>query len=205
MLVAHLVPGYLAATTMQARWPRTWTRRRRVILWLIALGSTVAPDVDVVYNAVFRGFLNHSTLWTHSAFAWAGLTLTWLMLRIGGRLPYARTAIGLAVLGWLSHLLLDAISHGTPLFYPLSLYMFGAPSPRVLEGGFWAYISDPIFLSEPLLIGAAAAHWISHTVAGPGRKRLALLFLGLGMLILSVSFLYLLPTLQQIAAVHGAR
>ncbi len=70
MLLAHLVPGYFAAALTQPHWDPKWNTTRRVILWGVALGSTAIPDVDVVYNTTFRGFINHSTLWTHSIFVY---------------------------------------------------------------------------------------------------------------------------------------
>lgn len=160
MFIAHLVPGYFAAALSQPRWRSDWGPIRRAALWLFAFGGTVAPDLDVIYNLLFRGFFGHSVLWTHSVFPYLGLGFVWLLLREAWLWPYPRTAIGLVAIGGLSHVLLDALSHGTPLLYPFSRKMIGYLSPRVLEGGAGAYITDPIFLLEPLLVTAAAAHWI---------------------------------------------
>src|SRR5687767_11210605 len=117
MLAAHLAPGYCSAIYARRACPAAWTGRQRAGLWAAALASTVAPDLDVVYNALFRGFFNHSTLWTHSLWPYLGLVAFWAGCRLLGRWPYARMLLGLAAAGGLSHLFLDVISHGTPLFY----------------------------------------------------------------------------------------
>jgi hypothetical protein len=162
MLIAHLVPGYLAATASSSTWSPEWTKEQRTLLWAAALGSTVLPDVDVIYNWLWRGFFNHSTLWTHSLWIYLGLGLMWLVLRAVNRGRYVRTLIGLAALGGLSHLALDVIAHGTPLFYPVSMLVFGIAPARVVEGGIRAYLTDLIALLEPLLIGGAVLHGLRH-------------------------------------------
>ncbi len=204
MLAAHLVPGYFAGVKSELTWPPTWNRKQRALLWAAALGSTVAPDTDVIYNALFRGFINHSTLWTHSIFVHLGIALIWWLIWRRGRWPYAQTLIGLIVIGGLSHLFLDVVSHGTPLFYPLSLHMIGVASPRVLNGGFWAYITDPIFLAEPVLLVLAIGHWISRQTTNPQVKQFALSGLMAALVIFTTLFLWFLPMLQALAAVRGA-
>jgi hypothetical protein len=205
LLVAHLVPGYFAVAKSQPHWKSRWSRNQRVALWVTALGSTVAPDLDVIYNALFRGFFNHSTLWTHSLFPYLGLALLWGLIRRIGRWPYLQTMLGLMTLGGLSHLVLDVISHSTPLLYPLSLHMLGAPSARVLEGGLWAYLTDPIVLLEPFLITLALSHWIIwHRQATPQSKKIALIGLTIGLVVFTLAFLLLLPELQSFVGTHGA-
>lgn len=205
MLIAHLVPGYFAVVKSQPRWQAEWSRKQRVALWIMALASTVAPDLDVIYNALFRGFFNHSTLWTHSLFPYLGLaSLWWLIRRIGGW-PYLQTMIGLMTFGGLSHLALDVVSHSTPLLYPFSFRMFGIQSSHVLKGGVWAYLTDPIFLLEPFLISVAVGHWIiRHRKATPRLKKVALIALTTGFVAFTVGFLWLLPGLQHFAATQGA-
>ena len=80
MLIAHLVPGYFAASFAQSRWPITWGRRRRTLLWITALGATVIPDIDVVLNVVSGKHINHSTLWTHSVFVYLAIGVIWFLL-----------------------------------------------------------------------------------------------------------------------------
>ena len=198
MLVAHLMPGYFVAVKSQPQWKPAWSKQQKAVLWIAALSSTVAPDLDVIYNALFRGFFNHSTLWTHSIFVYLGIGLCWLLLHRTGRWSYLQTVIGLGAAGGLSHLVLDVVSHGTPLLYPVSLYMFGAPSMRVLKGGVLGYISDPIFLAEPFLLALPVAHWI--VTRHPTRRVMKLALIGLvsGVAVFSAIFLLLLPTLQSI-------
>ena len=201
MLAAHLAPGYFAAVKSQSQWKPEWNREQRAVLWIVALGSTIAPDLDVVYNALFRGFFNHSTLWTHSIFVYLVICLGWWLLGRSKRWPYFHTLAGLVVAGGLSHLFLDVVSHGTPLFYPLSLHMVGAPPLRVLQGGFWGYITHPIFLAEPVLLALPVAHWIIRRGLSPRATKLALLGLVSGVIVFSAIFLSLLPVLQSIVVI----
>jgi membrane-bound metal-dependent hydrolase YbcI (DUF457 family) len=160
LLVAHLVPGYFATVLTQPHWRPEWGRDRRTSLWIAALGATVVPDTDVVLNVLSGSYINHSTLWTHSLFVHLSVASIWLLLWRKGRWPYLTMLVGLVTLGGLSHLMLDIIAHGTPLLYPLSSTLIGLPSERVVKGGLWAYLSDPIFLLEPALIALAMVHWI---------------------------------------------
>lgn len=197
MLVAHLVPGYFAAAKSQPHWKSNWNTRQRALLWIAALSSTVVPDLDVIYNALFRGFVNHSILWTHSLFVHLSVALGWWLLRRTGRWSYLQTLVGLVAVGGLSHLVLDVISHGTPLLYPISLTMFGFPPERVVEGGFWAYLTDPIFLLEPFLLILAAVHWTLRRKPTPRIRTLTLIVLTSGFVLFAVAFLLLLPMLQS--------
>ncbi len=204
MLVAHLVPGYFAGVKSALTWSPTWNRRRRVLLWTAALASTIAPDVDVIYNALFRGFMNHSTLWTHSIFVHLIIVFVWWLMWRTGCWPYGQTLLGLIAIGGLSHLCLDVVSHSTPLLYPLSLHMIGVAPARVLKGGFWAYITDPIFLAEPVLLAFAMGHWIFGQAASSRIKQMALSGLIMGLIIFITLFLSFLPTLQALAVPTGA-
>jgi hypothetical protein len=126
-----------------------------------------------------------------------GFGLLWLTLHNLKRWPYLETAVGLMTFGGLSHLLLDVVVHGTPLLYPVSMMMFGIAPARVVEGGFWAYVTDPIFLLEPLLIGVAIMHWVHLQNIGPQFKRLMLATTISGLVLFMVAFVLLLPNLQN--------
>lgn len=162
MLVAHLVPGYFAAYRSQSHWQPEWGTMHRGLLWIAALGGPVLPDADVIYNVFFGRFINHSVLWTHSLFVHLGVGLCWWLLHRFGRWPYLQTLVGLVAVGGLSHLALDVIAHNTPLFYPVSLAMIGVAPARIVQGGVWAYLTDPLFLLEPLLLTVAGVHWALH-------------------------------------------
>ncbi len=159
MLAAHLVPGYFAAVKAQPTCKAEWGSGRRRLLWTVALGSTVAPDLDVIYNTLFRGFFNHSILWPHSLWPHLGLGLAWWVLRRAQRWPYLTSLLGVATAGGLSHLALDVLVHGTPLLYPFSIEMFDVVATRVVQGDVWAYLRSPIFLAEPLALALAALHY----------------------------------------------
>ncbi|HEX9921242.1 MAG TPA: metal-dependent hydrolase [Anaerolineae bacterium] len=200
MLIAHLVPGYFAAVKSQPGWKPEWHQSQQAVLWIAALGSTVLPDVDVVYNVLFRGFFNHSTLWTHSLIPHLSVGGLWLVLRSLKRWPYLQTLSGLVAVGGLSHLVLDVIAHGTPLLYPFSLMMFGLPPARVVEGGVWAYLTDPIFLVEPLGLTLCAGHWILKRNIAPRIRTIILTILWAGLIIFTVAFLWWLGDMQELAA-----
>jgi membrane-bound metal-dependent hydrolase YbcI (DUF457 family) len=201
MLAAHLVPGYFAAVKLQTRWHPEWSRNRRAVLWGVALFSTVAPDLDVIYNGLFRGFFNHSTLWTHSVLVHGTIALCWLILNRIRRWKYLEMLAGLIAIGGCSHLLLDTIVHGVTWLYSFSMRVFVAPfAVRVLEGGVLAYITDPIFLAEPGLIILALTHWISQRNIAPRFKNAILLGLFGGFTVFAITFLMCVPTLQNIVA-----
>ncbi len=201
MLIAHLVPGYFAAAVTHTRQTGEWSRWQQIGIWAVALGSTVTPDSDVLYNAVFRGFFNHTWLWTHSLFPYTTIGLCWLLLRFFGRWPYLQTLVGLAAIGGFSHLVLDIVAHSTPIFYPLSSVMVGAPSVRVLTGGVVGYLTDPIFLVELLLMALVASHWIGSRGFRPRTRTLLLWGISGGTLVFAAAFLFMLPVLQQIFVV----
>jgi membrane-bound metal-dependent hydrolase YbcI (DUF457 family) len=197
MLFAHAVPGYFAAALTEPHWRPEWTRAQRLLLWGAALVSVGAPDADVVFNAAFRGFVNHSVVWTHSIFLHGAVALAWLALRRSGRWPYLQMLVGLVAVGGLSHLLLDVVSHGTPLFAPFSPAVIGTAPARVQQGGVWAYVSDPSFLAEPLLLALATLHAVWQRAPRFGRP--AALALGSGVVAFNTAFLVLLPLLQAAA------
>lgn len=199
MLVAHLVPGYFVTIQSKSSWQPKWSRRQNTLLWVVGLGSTVAPDLDVIYNVFFRGFFNHSVLWTHSLFVPAIVLLIWWVLQQIRCWPYLQMLTRLMATGILSHLLLDVIAHGTPLLYPISMMVFGVPPARVVEGGIWAYLTDPIFLFEPFLLTSMAMHWIMYYAPNQRTRTAGLVMLITGLGIFTISFLLLLPELQKMA------
>lgn len=162
MLLAHIVPGYFAASYSQSHWQPEWTKNQCAFLWLVAVGSTIAPDLDVIYNVLFRGFMNHSVLWTHSLWPYLALGVVWFALWYFDRFRYLQMVFGLAAFGGLSHLVLDMIAHDTPIFYPFSDAMIGIAPAHVREGGLKVYLTDPLFLLEPLLLISMMLHYFGQ-------------------------------------------
>lgn len=205
MLVGHLAPAYFAVVASRPHWKPEWTKEQRAALWIVAFGSTVAPDWDVIYNTLFRGFCGHTVLWTHSIFPYCGLVLVWWLLRRPGRWPYLQMMVGLMAIGGLSHLVLDVVAHSTPLLYPFSLHMFGIPSPHVVSPGLWYYFTDPVLLAEAVLIAGAIVHWMAgHRVTLLRVRKMALVGLFSGLVVLSVLFLWVLPKIQFMVATRNA-
>ncbi len=76
------------------------------------------------------------------------------------------------------------------------MWFVGIAPKRVIVGGFWAYITDPVFLLEPLLIAAALAHLIWHL---PIEKKLRIAGVGgvgVSLVAFMLAFLTWLPVLQ---------
>ncbi|MBN1876411.1 MAG: metal-dependent hydrolase [Anaerolineae bacterium] len=186
------------AAQSKLNWASEWNPTQRAFLWATALGSTVAPDFDVIYNTLFRGFFNHSILWTHSVFVYLVFGLVWLVFNMLKRCTYIKTVAGLVALGGLSHLILDMVAHGTPILYPISMRAFGIAPQRVINGGVLAYLTDPIFLSEPLFCGIAIIHWIHHQdrVSTHFKNLMTAGIIG-GIFLFTITFTLLLPILQE--------
>lgn len=165
MLFAHAVPGYLIAIASEPHWGTEWTPVQRRVLWATALASTVLPDADVVYNAVFRGFMNHSILYTHSIFPYGLLAIISIGLYAAQKGKFLQILLMLIALGGLSHLTLDVIAHNTPLFYPLSNTMIGNAPAQITNGGIFDYVRHPLFLLEPVLIMLGIYFWRHHHVS----------------------------------------
>jgi hypothetical protein len=83
--------------------------------------------------------------------------------------------MGLTILtfcaGVFSHLFLDAISHGTVLFYPLWYGLVGWTYPRTGEHFLIAYIHSPHFWLEPAVLVLAGGWWVNRYTRSQ-RKRL---------------------------------
>jgi hypothetical protein len=196
MVFAHVVPGYFAAAKVTRGAATDWSRNQRIAIWVVALGATVLPDLDVMYNAFFRGFINHSTFWTHSVFVYLGIGMVAAILWFGFRWKFAAVLVGLIAFEGVGHIFLDVISHGSMLFYPVSVDFLGTAPRRVIVGGFWAYITDPIFLLEPFLIAIMLLHCIVTSHFSRNTKRV-LIGATLGTLCAFVAgFLVFLPELQ---------
>jgi len=117
MLMAHVVPAYFALAVSKPEWKPEWTENRRALLVFAAYVSAVWPDADAIYNTLFREmYFRHSILWAHCLIPHLCICLTWLVLRCYKRLPYLQILVGLIAFGGLSHLALDVIAHGTPLY-----------------------------------------------------------------------------------------
>jgi len=198
MLIAHLVPGYFNAIRSQRHWDKNWTPTQQRILWSVAFAGTFIPDTDVIFNIVFRGFANHSTLLTHSLFPVLIFIFTWGICKYVLHKHYLSTLFSLLAVSWLSHLLLDALVHKTPLFYPLSSAMIGYAPTRVYKGGLWYYLTDPIFLLEPFLISVGVGHWAYRRIADTNSQRIFIALLAGINLILATVFMLLLPYMQNL-------
>lgn len=168
MLIAHAVSAYFAVKLTQTQWDEDWSQAQRWLLASIAVGSTILPDADVVYNIVVRGFANHSLLGTHSIWLYSIFMLSAIICKLA-KWHYLAWCLGFIALGGYSHILLDAIVHNTPLFYPLSMQMVGTAPQSIVEGGTPVYIRHPLFLLEIALWGAVLLHWFHKKCKDSGQ------------------------------------
>ncbi len=130
----------------------------RACLWSASFLGCVFPDADVIASLLFRGTFGHQVLWTHSIFGPLAVLLAGLLFTKYIRTSWIGTALNLFAAGWLSHIILDLLVHGTPLFYPLSMTGFELAPKSIVEGGLKAYLKHPLFLLEPLLIAGTFVH-----------------------------------------------
>jgi hypothetical protein len=146
--------------------------------WAAAFAGCVFPDFDVILNTLFNDVPLHLYYFPHSL-------LTYLpVLAVGWLLTCKRRTrpVGLTVLtfwlGVMSHLMLDAASHGTVLLYPLWNGLVGWTFPRVEEKSvFEAYFCSVNFLLEVGVLLVAGVWWLRRYLRVRRRRRLgAILF-----------------------------
>jgi len=162
MLVGHLAPVGPIAAAAARRWRPERPRWTRALPWAAALVGCIFPDLDIIANILLNSNFWHVYYLPHSLFLYLPvLVIGWLLTR------RRRTRLaGLTVLtfgmGVLSHLLLDAISHGTVLFYPLWNGLVGWTFPDTGEPILLAYLHSPNFWLEPAVLVAALAWWLAR-------------------------------------------
>lgn len=198
MLIAHLVPGYFNGIISQPKWEQNWTQNQQILLWTFAFTGTFVPDIDVIFNILFHGVFNHSTLLTHSLFPVLIFIMIWSICKYVLHRDYFAEIWKLLAISWLSHIILDALVHKTPLLYPLSSEIIGYAPYRVYVGGIWYYLTDPIFLLELLLIAMGVGHWLYQRVTNKTTQRIFLSSFIIGYVFLAIVFVSILPYLQSL-------
>lgn len=160
MLVGHLAPIGPIASIVAQRWDPGWPRWTRALPWVAAAAGCVFPDLDIIANVVLNGLWFHLFHLPHSLLPYLPLVLVGAAL---ARWDVARPA-GWTLLafcyGALSHLLLDAASHGTVLLYPLWNGLVGWTFPPAHDNLLRSYVQSPNFWLEPLVILAALIWWL---------------------------------------------
>ena len=143
MLVGHLAPIGAIATAAQHRWPTHSPRWTRALPWLAAGLGAIFPDLDIIVNLLLTGRFYHLYYFPHSLFVYLPILILGILLL---RAPRARW-VGLTLLtlcaGVFSHLLLDVVSHGTPLFFPFYRGLIGWTFPGTGEPLLVAYARSP--------------------------------------------------------------
>ena len=70
------------------------------------------------------------------------------------------------------------------------MHVFGLAPRRVIDGGLPAYLTDPLFLLEPLLVGAALIHWIGQQDRPSPQLKMGLIAVaGGGVILFAAAFL----------------
>lgn len=178
MLLGHLAPFGPIAAAVERGWRPEWPRWTRTLPWAAALVGCIFPDFDIILNTLLNGAPLHLYYLPHSLLAYLPvLVVGWLLAR-----KARMRLVGLTVLtfwlGVVSHLLLDAASHGTVLLYPLWNGPVGwtfspVEGKSVLGAYFW---SRNAWLEVGVLL-AAGVWWLRRCVRGRRRRRLgAILF-----------------------------
>ena len=172
MVLGHLAPCGPIAAAVERSWRPEWPRWTHVLPWAAALAGCVFPDLDIIANILINGVSTHPCRWPHSAFPYLPVLIVgWLLVR------RERTRLaGLTVLTFeaaiLSHLLLDTISHGAVLFYPLWNGAVGwTCPPRAGESVMMAYFHSPNVWLEVGVIAVAGVWWLRRYVGVWGRRR----------------------------------
>jgi len=169
MMLGHLAPLGPLAAAAERRWRPEWPRWTRALPWVAASFGCIFPDLDILANVLLNGAFTHLYRLPHSAFLYLPLLpIAWLLVRR----PRLRL-VGLTVLTFLagvfSHLLLDVVSHGAMLFYPLWDRVVGwTYPPRAGESMLMAYIHSPNILLELGALTVAGGWWLSRI--GSGRR-----------------------------------
>lgn len=171
MLIGHLAPIGPIAATVERHWKPDWPRWARALPWAAALAGSVFPDLDVMVNILLTGTVHHLYYWPHSILLYLPLLalglafVCWRRTRLAGALVLT---FGGSVV---THLLLDTISHGTLLFYPLSWRVVGWTFPPAGETMLVSYLRSPNFWLEPGVIGLVVVWWLRRGVCARGRGR----------------------------------
>ena len=160
MLIGHLAPFGPIAAAVERRWDPEWPRWTRKLPWAAALAGCVFPDFDVIANTLFNGVLHHLYHLPHSIFPYLAVLIFGILLIRWHRARLVGWTVLAFALGTLSHLLLDVVSHGTVLFYPLWNGLVGWTFARLDERVLVSYLHSPNFWLEPFVILIAASWWI---------------------------------------------
>ena len=182
MLLGHLAPFGPIAVAVERRWPPQWPCWTRTLVWAAAFIGCIFPDFDILLNTLFNGVPRHLYYLPHSLLTYLPLLAVGIVTTVTplARKPRTRL-VGLLVLtfwlGVMSHLLLDAASHGTVLLYPLWNGLVGWTfSPIAGKSVLGAYFFSPNCLLEVGVLLAAGVWWLRRYVRGRRRRRLGAIF-----------------------------
>ena len=171
MLVGHLAPVGPIAAAAERRWRPEWPHWTRALPWAAALAGSVFPDLDVIANILLTGTFHHLYYWPHSILSYLPLLALGLALVCWRRTRWAGALLLTFGSSIVAHLLLDTVSHGTLLFYPLSWKVVGWTFPPAGETMLISYLRSPNFWLEPGVIGLAVVWWLKRISSLRGRRR----------------------------------
>jgi hypothetical protein len=164
MLVGHLAPIGPIAAAVARRWESKWPQWTRLLPWAAATVGCVFPDLDIIANVVFNGLWFHLYLMPHSVLPYLPLLLVAILLARWHRARLVGWTLLAFCYGVLSHLLLDAASHGTVLLCPLWNGPVGWTFPPTHHVLLQSYVRSPNFWLEPGVMLAAAMWWLRRVV-----------------------------------------
>ena len=164
--LAGLLVADMAGQVLTAQGTTVGTRLRRA-LSVLGIVAAEFPDSDLIYSGPLLdmgplGYLLHHRGHTHTI-VWAVVSavLLWLVARwwvgrTGEAVPHtaSRTLLVVALVGTLSHLLLDYTnSYGVHPFWPLDGRWFYGDAVFIVEPWLWLVAIPPLFWNRPRGIG----------------------------------------------------
>ena len=157
MLIGHLPAGYLTLRLPLRAFDGT---ERRRLTW-IALGASVAPDLDLLYFYGVDSSVHHHALFLHWPSFW--LTVTVIVGGVGlvsnRRLWTAAAGIGGSAA--LLHLVLDSIAGSVRWLAPFSdLETTLVVIPPGPQGWIWSFVTHWTFGVEIAICVAAGIVWL---------------------------------------------
>lgn len=125
MIFVHAPAGFLTAWLTRRFWQKeNLSKKQTIVLYGLTILGGLFPDVDLFYYYLVDASASHREFFTHSILFYCLLFVLFYFWAWYRKSAYGKTAIGLFILGCLSHLFLDSLGI-LALFYPLTSQTFG--------------------------------------------------------------------------------
>ncbi len=200
MLIAHGPIGYLTTHVTKKYWNGfNFSKKQVTGLYVIGFVAGMLPDIDLFFYYFINASYSHRQLITHSLLIHLVVFLIGLLITRFTKFKFIGTAITLAGLAMLLHVLADCLVGMAVILAPLSNQLYGLVSISWFRDSFFMRFSHITnFGAEFLFIFLAGYIWIKvkHRAFLLAYKIIAisLIIIGLGLLMnvatkLTVSFI----------------